>query len=460
MLHVAMAPKQGPQRKNWRFTIFQGDLSVHDSLDLWEQAIRNVVPNGVNYLVFQQELAPTTGTEHIQGFVALSQRKRSVQVGQLFQVQHTCFDGCDGTPSDNRGYCTDDDKRAPAKQPFEYGTLPGGQGKRTDLDRAIDLVKSGHGVKRLIDDAGSSYLRYHGGFDKLASHYKSQRVAKAETLTVSLYVVWGTPGSGKTTWAHEFDPGNSYEMPDPVRGGTVWMPDYDGQRTLIIEDYDGEYPYGTLKRMCDGTFTKFQTKGGHNYAEWDMIVITSNFHPRYWYPKQREDVWIYDVEQGYPGPLQRRINNVCQFEGIWPDVTCTIDSDPCEGWPPTRAELTGVKPTAEAPVRHPSPLPSASPDLDSYRAHSTGGHSPPTPPTPVVAPSSIDSAIVDLMGELPVLSTPPTAHDLDVMGANFLDDTDFHGVLVQPAPQHTGIPPAWIDNEAGEGTEPTGSIVW
>ena len=107
-------------------------------------------------------------------------------------------------------------------------------------------------------------------------------------------------------------------MPDPVRGGTVWMPDYDGERTLLIPDFDGEYGYGTLKRMMDGTYIKFQNKGGHNYAEWDSVVITSNFHPREWYPKERSDCWIYDNEQGYPGPLQRRITNIVQFEGIWP----------------------------------------------------------------------------------------------------------------------------------------------
>ncbi len=452
-----MPPKQGPQRKYWRFTIFQGDLSVHDSLDLWEQAIRNVVPNGVNYLVFQQEVAPTTQRLHVQGFVGMSQQTRARNLEQLFHAQATCFDTCDGTPAENRGYCTDDQKRAPAKQAFEYGTLPGGQGKRTDLDAVNSLLKQGQGSKRAIETLGTTYLRYPSGCDKVGTYWKAKRCKNAEKLEVSLYVIWGTPGSGKTSWAREFDPGQSYLMPDPVKGATVWMGSYAGERTLIIEDYDGEYPYGTLKRMCDGTYTEFQTKGNHEFAEWDAVVITSNFHPREWYPKQREDCWVYGTEQGYPGPLQRRITNIVQFEGIWPDTTCTLDDKVLDGFPPTRAEIRSAP--EDIPSRHPSPQPPA----DSYRAPSPVA-SAPYPPPQVEAQTSIDATIASLLGELPDLSPGPTAHDLGVMGANFLDDADFDGIIVQPSPVTTTIPPGWEDDVAQQedthDTEPAGSIVW
>ncbi len=442
------------------FVVFQGDLTVHDSLDLWEQAIRNVVPNGVNYLVFQQELAPTTGTLHIQGFVAMSQKKRPVPMGQLFSVQATCFDGNDGTPAQNRGYCTDNDKRAPAKQPFEHGTLPGGRGQRNDLEDAINLLKPGKGTKRLIEEKPAAYARYHGGMDKIASHYKGKRCKTADKLEVSLYVIWGTPGSGKTTWAHEFDPGNSYEMPDPVKGGTVWMPDYDGERTLIIPDYDGEYPYGTLKRMCDGTFIKFQNKGGHNYAEWDSIVITSNSHPRDWYPNQRDDTWIYNQEQGYPGPLQRRITNVCQFEGLWPDTACTIDNEALQGFPPTRAEIHALK-VADGDYTPQYVAPT--PPVQSY--------SPPSPtwdPPELPSETELDSRITEMLDKLKTTGQALTTDELDTMGANFLDDSQLDGTVYQPQPVRSMIPPGWEDTEAGEGseehdthdTEPAGSIVW
>ncbi len=434
-----------------------GHLTEHEDLDLWEQAYRTIVPNGVNYLVFQQEVAPTTGTRHIQGFVALSQQKRAHQVGALFKVLPTAFQATNGTAAQNRGYCTDDDKRAAAHLPFEFGTLPGAnQGKRTDLDAALTLLKPGQGVKRLIEDHGSTYARYHGGLDKVGSHYKSRRCKSADKLIVSLYVIWGTPGSGKTTWAHSYDPGNTYEMPDPVRGGTVWMPDYDGERTLLIPDFDGEYGYGTLKRMMDGTYIKFQNKGGHNYAEWDSVVITSNFHPREWYPKERSDCWIYDNEQGYPGPLQRRITNIVQFEGIWPDVTCTIDGTVLEGMPPTRTTIRSAQ------VTHPSPPPSPFPATsDSYRANQPlddpptppeDSRSPPSPPPdklPTGRPTR-PARLADLedpMDELLNRVQNPDPDETDDF-THFIDDTEFYGIPVPPSQFVTGIPPSWIDDEA------------
>ncbi len=414
------------------FTIQSGNLTVHDDLDLWEQAIRNTIPNGVNYLVFQQEIAPTTRSVHIQGFVAMSQKKRPGPLGLLFHVQPECFQSTNnGSAAQNRGYCTDDDKRAPAKHTLEWGEMPGGRGQRTDLDRANDILKLGQGTKRVIEEMGTTYMKYPGGMKDIASYYKGKRCKTAPTLIVSLYVFWGTSGGGKTTAARLFDPEDTYEMPDPVKGGTVWMPDYQCERTLIIPDYDGEYPYGTLKRMMDGTFTKFQEKGGHNYAEWDSVIITSNHHPREWYPHERSDVWIYNAEQGYPGPLQRRITNLVQFEGIWPNTVCTIDDAAIEGFPPTRAQLRSA-PIPETPVRSPSPIPSASPDSDSYRSDSTPA-----------------TELHSVQGDLDPVS-PATLRQLDDLGLSFIDDTDLFGTVVVPAPITQGIPPSWLDDEAGE----------
>ncbi len=451
---------QGTLRKEWMFTVQTGNLTEHTTLDEWELAIRTSVPNGIKFLVFQQEAAPTTGTHHVQGFVAMSQQKRANQLGVLFKTQPEAFQSTRfGTASQNRGYCTDDDKRLADHEPFEHGEMPGGRGKRNDLEKACDILKEGRGTKRLQEEMPHVYIKFHAGFDKQAFFEKAKRCKTAPMHDVALYVIWGTAGSGKTTWSKQFDPGHTYEMPDPQKGGTTWIGnDYNGERTLLIPDFDGEYPYGTLKRMCDGTYMKFQTKGNFEIAEWDAIVITSNHHPKDWYPNERSDVWINDGEFGFPGPLQRRINNVVYFHGVYPDVTYMIDGgNATDRAPPVRAQIAAVEPEetiAEAPVRS-SPSPMAS------DAHSTDGHSPTTPeqpPPPIADHSLIDSAIQEMLDGQPAEAASAMDRVDDALGPylddTWIDDSELAGVVVDPTPHSTGIPPAWLDDSAQE------DIVW
>lgn len=86
------------------------------------------------YLVYGKEVAPTTGTPHLQGYVTFSVRKRIGVVRRLFPGAH--IESARGTPTHCRNYCIKDGDFT------EFGDFDAltPQGKRTDIDEYKDWL--------------------------------------------------------------------------------------------------------------------------------------------------------------------------------------------------------------------------------------------------------------------------------------------------------------------------------
>lgn len=92
------------------------------------QLLRDIPQTCYHYLVYGQEVAPTTGTPHLQGYVSFVERKRIAWVRNLFQGAH--IELARGTPLQCREYCIKDGDYT------EFGDFASitFQGKRTDID--------------------------------------------------------------------------------------------------------------------------------------------------------------------------------------------------------------------------------------------------------------------------------------------------------------------------------------
>lgn len=97
--------------------------------------IREVATNGqgIEYLVFGREVG-SSGTPHLQGYVCFSSRLRLAQVKAALGTERCWLEVARGSPSQAASYSKKDGDFE------EWGTLPAGQGKRTDLDRFKDWV--------------------------------------------------------------------------------------------------------------------------------------------------------------------------------------------------------------------------------------------------------------------------------------------------------------------------------
>ncbi len=109
------------QARNWIFTLnnYSDEQVLHLQLLGASDEIR--------YLVYGYELAPTTGTPHLQGFVSFSRRREFSHVSGLLPQCH--LDIARGNASQCRNYCI---KGGDFE---EFGQPPPDQGKRTDFER-------------------------------------------------------------------------------------------------------------------------------------------------------------------------------------------------------------------------------------------------------------------------------------------------------------------------------------
>jgi hypothetical protein len=253
-----------PGSKHWVFT-----LNNYSEEDV--QNLRGLCERGtLSYLVFGRETA-NTGTKHLQGYAVFERRMQLRAARRLIGEAH--LEKKQGTPKQASDYCKKDGDFE------EYGTLPAGQGSRTDLREAIDKAKQGTSLRELIEEHGDAYVKFNRGLDKIRLLY-----GQARTWETCNIVYWGDTGLGKTRRAMEECEEEAYIHP-----GGAWFDGYDGQRNVIMDDFGGsEFKITYLLKLLDRYPMRVPVKGG--YVQWlpKRIFITSNYHPIEWYPNAKD----------------------------------------------------------------------------------------------------------------------------------------------------------------------------
>ena len=143
------------------------------------------------YLVFGHELAPTTGTPHLQGYIYTTRKVHSYMM-KLIPGGFSWIAPSVADAKKNREYATKD------QDFFEKGTMPQ-QGKRNDIDAIRQELRNGSGMREIVDTA-TSYQSV-----KMAEIWLKYNEPVRDFLP-EVYWYWGPSGSGKTRLAHEREP--------------------------------------------------------------------------------------------------------------------------------------------------------------------------------------------------------------------------------------------------------------
>lgn len=232
------------------------------------------------YVVIGFEEGEKEKTPHLQCYVYWDAAKSFSSMKKEFYSWH--IEAAVSSAEKNREYCIKEGKF------FEKGEMPK-QGKRTDLEEIAEAIDDGADMYDISRMWKSQYIRYHRGIEKYRAIGFGDRT---EPPTVLWY--WGESGSGKT---REATSSASFYMKD----GTHWWDGYEQQETIVIDDFDGRWPFRDLLRLLDRYPYQGQYKGGYVKINSSQIIITCEYPP--------EHFWVHtELAQ-----ILRRITQVKKF---------------------------------------------------------------------------------------------------------------------------------------------------
>lgn len=240
--------------RGWCFTMY-GDL------DEKENMLKQLEKR---YVIAGREICPTTGKNHLQGFIYFHQKRTRKNLKETVDAQ-AHWEASRGTPQDNARYCKKDGKF------WEMGIMPM-MGGRSDREAVAERVRDGASLEEVAEENPGLFVLYHRGLTALKS-----QVMKHRTEGPKVSWLWGLTGVGKTRTAVQTS--KSFYMKD----GTQWWDGYNQEECIIIDDFDGKWPFRDLLRLLDYPKYQGQCKGGYVKINSPKIVITCEYPPSHFW---------------------------------------------------------------------------------------------------------------------------------------------------------------------------------
>jgi len=211
--------------------------------------------------------------------------------------------------------------RIPGSKVCEWGTKGDLiQGQRTDLQMFIEEAKSGVTYSTLMDSQSEVCAKYFSFSKAYCAAQRMKNIPAWRTIETTVY--WGFTGVGKTRRVFHDYP-DVYKL-DPCGEGKLWFDGYEGQSVLLLDDFYGWLPIGTLLNLLDGYRLRLNVKNSYTYALWTKIFITSNVAPISWYCGEGFGQLICGSQRD---ALMRRLTNIVHVTDEWLPVVNETSED-------------------------------------------------------------------------------------------------------------------------------------
>ncbi len=240
----------------------------------------------LKFMGFAEEKAPSTGQQHVQGFLGLSQLKRLGGLKKLFGKE-VHWEPMKGSIQQNVEYCS---KENPI---ILLGTLPE-PGRRLDLEAIIKAVNERKDPIEIIKEYPGAFRlqRAMETYRTRIDHRDRKGLRKLKVVLIT-----GPTGCGKTY------PIATKEGVFMICGGQMdWWDLYNGERILLLDEYSNDVKITTLLGLLDIYRYRLPVKGSFTYANWTEVYITTNL--RYLHQQAPEE---------HQKALSRRINEIWNY---------------------------------------------------------------------------------------------------------------------------------------------------
>ena len=225
------------------------------------------LPPGISYIRGQLERGHDTGYLHWQLLAVCANQTRRAGVKKIFGSE------CHAEPSRSSAaddYVWKEDTRVAGTQ-FELGRKPVNRNSSTDWEAVKSAARDG----RLDDIPAGIFVQ----------HYRSLRTISADYSTPAamertVRVFWGPTGVGKSRRAWEQAGLDAY----PKDPNTKFWDGYRGHKHVVFDEFRGLINISNLLRWFDRYPVLVEIKGSATVLSATHIWITSNLHPRDWYP--------------------------------------------------------------------------------------------------------------------------------------------------------------------------------
>lgn len=275
-------------------------MSRYYLITVWGFELKPTLAEGVRYVAWQHEKGPSSGKDHQHWYVELSRPQRYSFIQKWVGSKEIKI----LKPVDRkkaREYCMvshyNKKDKGRVAGPWELGTQ-GRQGQRSDLEEVAKLLKK-DGMLEVAKTMPEMIIKYSNGLSKLESLYMEAKAKEQGFVKLHVEFHHGPAGTGKTRYAWEKEKGDLH-VPIITEGGKIWWQGYRGQEAILLDDLSPtSLPLEYLLRILSGYPVSIENKGGHSYALYKRVYITSNWAP--------ETFW------GWPESLARRCNVVTKW---------------------------------------------------------------------------------------------------------------------------------------------------
>lgn len=220
-----------------------------------------------SYVIVGEEIAPTTGTPHLQCYCELHKPGRFGPFAKKFKA---AFLTCEQSQIANIDYCKKDgvfeERGVPKADP-----LVGGDIEKERWARNIKLAEAGK-LEELKDIDPAAYTRMYKTYKQMMVDHMQPIPALAK---LDNHWFWGPPGVGKSLKARQIAGDVFY--PKQLN---KWWDGYNGEKVVIIDDFERESHLDHhLKIWADHYDFIGETKGGSLRIRPETIIVTSNYSP-------------------------------------------------------------------------------------------------------------------------------------------------------------------------------------